>query len=124
MASHTSRNQEIERLIRLAEQSRGQLGGKIHQLRRQLDVPARMKASVFRHPSLWMAGSMFSGLAASSLFRRRRPAEPKKKKGLAALLLGLTLTAAKPAAKIWLANRAKDWMAGRSFQSRTPRIPS
>lgn len=111
--------EEIQRLIRLAEESRGHLDAKVRHLRHQLDVPARVRSSLGRHPSAWMVGSMASGLVASH-WLRRRPAKPKKKRGTSVALLGLILTAVKPAAKIWLTNRAREWVLGRSQPRPSP----
>lgn len=109
---------EILKLVRLAEQSRALLGEEAARLRQRLDVPARLRDSLKHHPGSWMFGSMATGLAASFIFRRR-PAEPvKKRRGIPATLLGLTLTAARPLAKVWLADQAKRWLS-----STTPSTP-
>jgi hypothetical protein len=104
---------EIERLIRVSAAARGCLGNEVRVLKQRLNIPSRIRGSLKAHPSTWMAGSLLSGLAASLLFRRH-PAPPptKKHKGFGGVLFGLTLTAARPLAKVWLANRAKQWIAG------------
>lgn len=104
-------NPEIQHLIHLAEASRSCLGAEAAALRHKLDFPARVRSSLRHHPSAWMLGSLASGLAASMLLRRRPPA-PKKRRGFSHSLLGLTLTAARPLAKIWLAGQLKQWAAG------------
>jgi hypothetical protein len=102
-------NPEIQRLIRLSQASRSFLGNEAIALRHKLDVPARLKDSLKSHPSSWLFGSLASGLAASLIFRRR-PAVDKKRKGIPATLLGLTLTAARPLAKVWLTDQLKHWI--------------
>lgn len=66
------------------------------------------------NPLGWMAGSAATGLAASTLFGKRRA--PKKdakpvKRGLAGLLIGAGIAVAKPLARVWLANRVRYWVS-------------
>jgi hypothetical protein len=68
-----------------------------------------------------MFGSLASGLFASLIFRRRPRATVPKRRGATLGLLGLTLTAAKPLAKVWLANQLKDWMTRSKPTSPAPR---
>jgi hypothetical protein len=114
-----SEESEIQRLIQLSAASRRFLETEATSLKNRLDVPSRVRESLKRNPSTWMAGSMVSGLAASLLFRRR-PAAVKKTRGLPAILLGLTLTAARPMAKVWLANQLKQWINGLAANSPSP----
>lgn len=109
-------NPEIQRLIRLGAASRACLESEAAALRRRLDVPARLRGSLRTHPTAWLFGSLASGLAASFLFRRK-PAEEKKRRGFPGMLLGLTLTAARPIAKVWLADQLKHWLAGQSMSA-------
>ncbi len=104
-------NPEILRLVRLSEASRSLLESEAGRLRKKLDVPARLRDSLKQHPSSWLFGSVATGLAASFLFRRR-PAAEKKRRGITSTMLGLTLTAARPLAKVWLADQLKHWIAG------------
>lgn len=104
---------EIARLIRQSEISRAYLGSEAVALRQRLDVPARIRGSLKEHPTGWLFGSVASGLAASLLFRRK-PAAPKKPRGIPGVLLGLTLTAARPLVKVWLADQLKLWLAGKT----------
>lgn len=104
---------EISRLIRQSEISRAYLGSEAVALRQRLDVPARIRGSLKEHPTGWLFGSLASGLAAS-LFFRRKPATPKKPRGFPGVLLGLTLTAARPLVKVWLADQLKLWLAGKT----------
>jgi hypothetical protein len=113
MDRNAQENPEIQRLIRLSQASRSCLGSEVAALRHRLDFPSRVRTSLKEHPSAWMFGSLASGLAASLIFRRRPPA-PKKRRGISGSLLGLTLTAARPLAKIWLAGQLKHWAAGAS----------
>jgi len=103
-------NQEIERLIRDAAAARGCLTGEVIALRRRLDIPARIRSSLKNHPATWLAASLASGFAARFVMRRK-PQGAKKHRSLPAVLLGLTLTAARPMVKIWLANQAELWLA-------------
>ncbi len=92
------------------EASRSMLESEADKIRRKLDVPARVRGSLRQHPSAWLLGSLATGLAASFLFRRK-PSADKKRRGIAGILLGLTLTAARPFAKVWLAGQLKQWIA-------------
>lgn len=104
-------NPEILRLIELAEQSRALLDAEASRLRERLDVPSRLRQSLKQSPSSWLFGSMATGLAASFLLRRK-PASEKRRRGIPATLLGLTLTAAKPLARVWLTDQLKHWVSG------------
>ncbi len=111
MARKSPESPEILKLISLGGQSREFLGAELLDLRRKLDVPARVRDSLRQSPTTWLFGSAATGLAASFIFRRR-PSPPRaKRRGIPATLLGLTLTAARPLAKVWLADQAKRWLA-------------
>jgi len=97
-------------LIRLSANARSCLGNEASALRRRLDIPARVRSSLAAHPTSWLFGSLASGLAASLLFRRRPVAKIQRKgRGLLGVILGLTLTAARPLAKIWLTQQLARW---------------
>lgn len=104
-------NQEIERLIRLSESSRSSLEFEAAALRQRLDVPARVRSSLKSHPTGWLVGSLASGLAASLVFGRRQAVVEKKRRSLPLTLLELSLTAARPFAKVWLFDQAKNYLA-------------
>jgi hypothetical protein len=112
------KDQEIERLIRLGEAARACLEHEAVSLKQRLDVPARIRSSLKEHPAGWLLGSLASGLAASLLLRLkpRRP-EEKKHRGLPLTLLGLTLTAIRPMAKVWLTDQMKNYLTGQSRAS-------
>jgi len=114
-------NPEIQRLIRLSEASRACLESEAVALKHRLDVPSRIRGSLHDHPSAWLFGSVASGLAASLMFRRR-PAAPKKRRGISGALIGLTLTAARPLAKVWLSGQLKQ-LAVNSFAGNTQSSP-
>jgi hypothetical protein len=103
---------EIERLIRLSDSARACLGSEAVRIKQRFDIPARIRGSLSAHPTSWLFGSLASGLAASLLFSRRRskPAAKTNRRGVAGMLLGLTLTAARPLAKVWLTNQAGRWL--------------
>lgn len=97
---------EIERLIRLSESARVCLASEADRIKERFDIPARIRGSLGAHPATWLFGSLASGLVASLFLRRRRkPAAETKRRGVAGMLLGLTLTAARPLAKVWLSNQ-------------------
>jgi hypothetical protein len=105
-----SENPEIQRLIQLSAASRVFLESEAEALRKRLDFPARARQSLKEHPTAWLFGSLGAGLAASLLFRKKS-VTAKKRRGIPGVLMGLTLTAARPLAKVWLANLAKQWVA-------------
>jgi hypothetical protein len=106
-------NPEIQRLIELSENCRRFLENEATHLRQKLDIPSRVRDSLRESPTKWLAGSLASGFAASLLFRGR-PAPATKRRGIPATLLGLTLTAARPLLKVWLANQVKQVVTGNS----------
>jgi hypothetical protein len=108
-----SNQQEIQRLIRASDSARHTLQSEATLLRQKLDVPARLRASLKSSPTGWLMGSLASGFGLSLLFRRQAPPQEKKKRSLPITLLGLTLTAARPLAKIWLADQAKNYLSNR-----------
>jgi hypothetical protein len=114
---------EIERLIRLGEAARSTLEVEAAALKQRFDVPARLKDSLKSHPTGWLVGSLASGLAASMLFSRRPPAREKKTRGLPLTLLGLSLTAVRPIAKIWLADQVKQYLAAPRARPMTRQQP-
>lgn len=107
-------SEEIQRLIRLGESARTSLETQAELLYQRLDVPTRIRASLKSHPTGWLVGSLASGLAASLLFGGRSPARTvpeKKRRSLPLTLLGLSLTAVRPFAKVWLTDQAKHYFA-------------
>lgn len=114
---------EIERLIRVSAESRAHLTLASQRLRDHLNVPAKLRDSLRRHPSSWLVGSLASGFVASLLFgrprvRRGQPStqgsiqvEPKRPKSLPAVAAGLALSAARPLATRWLAQQAERFLA-------------
>lgn len=107
---------EIQRLIRAAENSRRLLTAEAAEFRHRIDVPARMKKSLKESPFGWLAGSASVGLATSFFLGGRRKKTNEEaipvKRGLSNILLSLGIAAAKPLARMWLADRAKLWLAG------------
>ena len=115
MARKSQKNQEIQQLILRAESSRAVLGKELLEIKQRLDVPARIRGSLKESPSGWLLGSMASGFIVSRIFRRKpaRKEKEKKKRGLFLTLLGLTLTAIRPLARIWLTDQLKHHLTGR-----------
>ncbi len=111
--------QEIERLIALGKSARSSLEREAISLKQRFDVPTRLRDSLKSHPTGWLVGSMASGLAASMLFSRRPPAREKKKSSLPLTLIGLSLTAVRPVAKIWLADQVKQYLTAQRVRPLT-----
>ena len=110
--------QEIERLILLSDSARSILEEEVISLKQKLDVPARLRSSLKTHPTGWLMGSLASGLAASMIFGRKQIVAEKKRRSLPLALLGLSLTAVRPLAKVWLTNQVKNYLIGASNDSR------
>jgi hypothetical protein len=105
-----SEKAEVERLIRLSENARHCLEDEAARIKQRFDIPARIRGSLRAHPTSWLFGSLASGLAASLLFTRRKPAVKTKRRGMPGVLLGLTMAAARPLAKVWLSNQLGRWL--------------
>lgn len=107
-------NPEIRRLVRQAEIARSRLSDDISELRRKLDFPTRIRASLENRPSIWLLGSIGSGLLASLILRRRAaPAPaPTPNRNLKSTAISLLTTAAQPLLKAWLTGRLQQWASG------------
>jgi len=123
MDRNSPTHEERQRLIRLAAAARCRLTGEVAALRHRLDIPSRIRSSLKGHPVTWLAGSLASGIAASFLFRRK-PQSTKKRRSLSAILLDLTLTAARPMVKLWLGDQFKLWLARLASQAAENRLLS
>ena len=116
-------NPEIRRLIELSEHSRRCLESEVSALKHKRAFPPRGRVPPKQTPVGGRGGSLAPGPAAS-LWRPRNPAVDTKRKGIPATLLGLTLTAARPLAKVWLANQVKQWAAGTTSSIPAPGLLS
>lgn len=103
--------QEIERLIRLSGAARSSLNSAAISLKERFDIPSRLRDSLRSHPSGWLVGSLASGLAASLIFSRKSTPTEKKRRSLPLALLGLSLTAVRPFAKVWLTDQVKQYFS-------------
>ena len=103
-------SQEIERLIRLSAASRSCLVREVTTLQQRLDFPTRVRGSLKSHPTAWLFSSLAIGFVGSLLLRRKPAAIGTKHRGLPLTLLGLALTAARPFAKVWLADQVKSYL--------------
>jgi hypothetical protein len=124
---------EIERLILIAESSRNILSNDARAIAQRLNVVSRARTSLKTHPKRWLLGGIASGFITSMIFRRRSttpptptPTQTTKNRSLTLTLLGLTLTAIRPIAKVWLTEQLSNYLTGRSsaLQPRNFRTPS
>ncbi len=104
-----TKNQELQRLVTLSAAARSCLGNEAASLKQRLDVPSRVRNSLKQNPTGWLLGSLGSGLAASLVFRRKPALSERKSRSLPSALLGLTLTAVRPLAKVWLTDQVKNY---------------
>jgi hypothetical protein len=92
-------------LIERLAASRDSLGRELLDLRRRLDVPARVKDSIVSKPMAWFGGSLGVGLLASLVLKRPRasaaPRPERPRRGWMGLLLGGAVTLARPALQSW-----------------------
>lgn len=116
--------QEIERLIQLSASARSNLENAAISLKDRLDVPSRLRSSLKTHPTGWLVGSLASGLAASMIFGRKAAVVEKKRRSFPAALLGLSLTAIRPFAKVWLTDQVTNYLAGTSPATRERKSPN
>jgi hypothetical protein len=111
-------HQEIQRLIRLGETARASLQSETAELRQRLDIPSRIRTGIKTHPTGWILGALGTGLTLSRLlFRRRQAPKSKagqKRKSFPMLLLGLTLTAIRPFAKVWLTDQVRRYLTAQA----------
>jgi len=115
--------QKIERLIRLSGAARASLDSAAVSLKERLDIPSRLRDSLRSHPSGWLVGSLVSGLAASLIFGRKPAAPEKKRRSLPVALLGLSLTAVRPLAKVWLTDQVKQYFSAQRTGSSASQLP-
>ena len=110
-------------MIRLSAASRSCLTSELVSIKQRFDFPARILGSLKSHPIGWLLGSLASGFVGSSFFRRKPAASVTKRRGLLVTLLGLAVTAARPFAKVWLADHVKSYLIGRpgSYPVNQPR---
>jgi hypothetical protein len=78
MAGNEDRKAEL--IARLAR-ARQQLDSSGRNVRRALDVPARIRSSLRSHPAIWLGGGLLAGIVISQLLRRPRTTSAGKEKG-------------------------------------------
>jgi len=110
-------------LIRLSGAARASLDSAAVSLKERLDIPSRLRDSLRSHPSGWLVGSLVSGLAASLIFGRKPAAPEKKRRSLPVALLGLSLTAVRPLAKVWLTDQVKQYFSAQRTGSSASQLP-
>jgi hypothetical protein len=69
MAGNEDRKAEL--IARLAR-ARQQLDSSGRNVRRAMDVPARIRSSLRSHPAIWLGGGLLAGVVISQLLRRPR----------------------------------------------------
>lgn len=121
MASPIDKNQEIQRLIRLSEESRTILTSEFFTFRQRLDVQSRLRHSIKQKPSQWLLGGLASGIAASFIFRRKAPrVKSTPGRNLPVAMLGIAFAALRPFIQSWAIKYTKDYLAGKSISISTP----
>jgi len=112
---------QIQALISRSHAARENLGNAAHDLRAKLDAPARVRESIYSHPTRWLAGATATGLITSRLlFRRPRVARVKKTKSFLFFILKMISNAAMPAVKIWFLAQIKHYLFSRNPGSQPP----
>lgn len=127
MAHPTEITKALAQMVRVSEASRLVLTDSHAHMRRALDVPARIKESLLEAPGKWLGGSLVAGLAASFLFRRKKPPEKvkelKRQRGFLLGLLSLAFAMGKPIAKVYATRMLRDYLASRIASGSQGRIP-
>ena len=123
MAGKSTERQKIQELIRISEESRDQLGDKIVGVRRTLGKPARVLGVMRNSPAAWLIGSVGAGIIGSA-FLGKLTSRKKKSSFFKKKALGLTLTAARALAKVWLSKQIKSlgskWIEDRVKRTTSP----
>lgn len=99
----------IQELIQLSQASRLHLSVDYSTLRQKLDFPLRIRDSLKQKPTTWLLGTVAAGLATSLIFGRKSQPKEHKPRGFSGALLALTLTAARPLAKVWITKKLSEW---------------
>jgi hypothetical protein len=119
MAQSTEKSKQLGELVRQAEASRLRLSETHARIRKALDLPSRIKASVADGPAKWLGGSLVAGIATSFLFRSRkkkvsaRVKAVKKERNFLLGSLTLLFALSKPVAKIYASKLLKDYLTRR-----------
>lgn len=120
-------NQEIRRLIELGASARSGIQREAAVLKQRIHFPSRIRGAVRQHPTGWILGAVGTGMTLSRLLFRSRKTKSAEvaRKSFPMVALGLTLTAIRPFAKVWLADQVKRYLAGQlgtqfGRQSRPP----
>lgn len=117
----------LAEMIRVSEASRQLLTESHTHMRRALDIPARIRESLSEAPGKWLGASLAAGLAASFLFRRKKPPEKvkelKRQRGFLLGMLSLAFAMGKPLAKVYATRLLRDYLASRIANGSQARIP-
>ena len=113
--------QEIQRLILLSASARATLDYQAGVLRRRLDMPARLHASLKHHPRTWLLASLAAGFTTSYLFRRRPPTTIKRRAWPTSMAT-IAWSVARPLIKIWLGKQLQNWLAGQALPTSLNRL--
>lgn len=118
---------EIQALIQRAGIARSNLANSADSLRAKLDAKTLLKKSVRSHPTRWLVGASATGLLASRLLFRRKPAPKKarvarRKKSHPVLffVLRTVSNAIMPAVKIWLLTQIRSYLMSRVSGKQKP----
>lgn len=87
---------EKEALIRRLEESRRGMGRQVKSLQHALDIPARLKEQVKKHPLAVFGGSAAGGWVVSKILRRPKKSAPAVKKGFWGIVIPFILSVLKP----------------------------
>jgi hypothetical protein len=99
---------QTEALIARIAASRVALAADLAEVRRRLDVPARVKDSILSMPLAWFGGSLGAGFLASALLKKKHvPPTEKAKRGFLAVLIGGLFTLVRPALQNWALQEAR-----------------
>jgi hypothetical protein len=110
MAQYPQNSPEIQRLIRLSEESRAGLSHQAAVLRQRFDVPARVRHCFGSHPAKWLGATLALGLATSLLLRRKAAPPRQQRRGWRAAVFALALSTARPILKAWLTRQLQQFV--------------
>lgn len=119
MAHLSATSKRLAELVKNSEASRLVLSDAHAGLMHAVDLPARLKSTMFSSPAKWLGGSMVAGLVVSLLFRSgkmdatSRNTTAKKERGIMLGLLSLAFSLSKPALKVYATKLLRDYLARR-----------
>ena len=100
-----------EALTKELDQQRGDLSGRYHGLREELDLPRQLRLSVKKHPKRWAAAAAGTAFLGMRLIRGKKVIykDQRKKRGVIFRTANLAFNLARPALTTIALNYAREY---------------